>query len=480
MTVSLATHTDPRRAASKAILEQAHVGPYLTSLLPKTRVPASIHEVLTLEDHASYYFPPERQAAFAFLRNGKKTVKLGELPDAGPPTLATCAARIAAIGSRVAYVDVTSPDVMLSPFRVARAVGLDLLPIHFGSRFRRLGNPRLKKLLGKKIDQPPSPSDRLRRAQMQVLLCGTHYGANYVEALWQHPSGLRLGGILSRGSARSVQLARQLSVPHYDSLEQVPPGAIEAAIVAVGGAGAALATSLLERGIPVLAEHPVEPDALEALLALAARERRVFHLNSHFGDLETIVPFVHHCAELRQRTPLLFLHAQFNPRTAFSLIEILGRAIGALEPFSIGGPAPLPAGHGVRRAARLRHRQRDPRRGRRHPALPAGGLGRGRRQRDPGQPPGDGRLRRRQPAARRNLRPGPVADPPRSHPAAPAALVVAARPARRARRPTRAAASVPAPTPWRSTASPSRSPAAPCRRCRGPSTCSASPGSGAP
>lgn len=179
---------------------------------------------------------------------------------------------------------------------------------------------------------------------MQVLLCGTHYGANYVEALWQHPSGLRLGGILSRGSARSVQLARQLAVPHYDSLEKVPPGAIDAAIVAVGSAGPALAAALLERGIPVLAEHPVEPDALAGLLALAARERRVFHLNSHFGDLETIVPFVHHCAELRQRTPLLFLHAQFNPRTAFSLIEILGRAIGALEPFAIGAPAPLPAG----------------------------------------------------------------------------------------------------------------------------------------
>lgn len=149
VTVSLATHTDPRRAANKAILEQAHVGPYLSSLLPTARIPGSPAEVTTLEEHATYYFPPHRLVAFDFLRrSGLPPVRLAEIPDAGPPTAVGLAARLAAAGVRVAVVDVTSPDVALGPFRVARAVGLDLLPIHFGERLRRLANPRLKKLLG--------------------------------------------------------------------------------------------------------------------------------------------------------------------------------------------------------------------------------------------------------------------------------------------------------------------------------------------
>jgi yersiniabactin synthetase, thiazolinyl reductase component len=179
---------------------------------------------------------------------------------------------------------------------------------------------------------------------MQVLLCGTNYGANYLEPLWQHPGGLRLAGILSRGSERSRQLARSLSLPHYASLDAVPAGAVDAAVVAVGGGGAELAHALLGRGIPVLAEHPVEPADLEALLQKAARVGKVFHLNSHFGDLETVAPFVHHCAEMRQRSPLFFVSAHFNPRTAYSLFDILGRCLGPLEPFSVGRPAAAPEG----------------------------------------------------------------------------------------------------------------------------------------
>lgn len=179
---------------------------------------------------------------------------------------------------------------------------------------------------------------------MQVLLCGTHYGASYIEALWQHPAGLRLAGILSRGSEYSRQLARQLSVPYYASLEAIPAGAIDAAVVAVGGDGATLAEALLERGVHVLAEHPIDPEPLASLLQTAARLGRVFHLNSHFADLETVAPFVDHCTELRRHGPTLFVNAQMNPRTAFSLIEILARALGTLEPFALGRPGEAPEG----------------------------------------------------------------------------------------------------------------------------------------
>ena len=46
--------------------------------------------------------------------------------------------RLRAQGIRVAIVDVTSRDVASGPFRVARAVSPDLMPITFGHGLERL------------------------------------------------------------------------------------------------------------------------------------------------------------------------------------------------------------------------------------------------------------------------------------------------------------------------------------------------------
>ncbi|HKH50047.1 MAG TPA: TOMM precursor leader peptide-binding protein [Thermoanaerobaculia bacterium] len=156
--VALSTHTDPRAAARKAILELAHVGPYLVRLLAENaRIPGTPEEVESLDDHALYYAPSERLAAFDFLRAGE-SVPIGDLPAGDPPTLEICAERLAAAGLRVAAVDVTSPDVALGPFRVARVLGTDMQPIHFGERYRRLANPRLEQVLaGRPINPDPHP-----------------------------------------------------------------------------------------------------------------------------------------------------------------------------------------------------------------------------------------------------------------------------------------------------------------------------------
>jgi ribosomal protein S12 methylthiotransferase accessory factor len=156
--VALSTHTDPRAAARKAVLELAHVGPYLVRLLAeKARIPGAPEEVESLDDHALFYAPPERLAAFDFLRAGE-TVSLGDLPAGDAPSLEGCAEHLAAAGLRVAAVDVTSPDVALGPFRVARALGTDMQPIHFGERYRRLANPRLERLLAGRAPNPdPHP-----------------------------------------------------------------------------------------------------------------------------------------------------------------------------------------------------------------------------------------------------------------------------------------------------------------------------------
>jgi ribosomal protein S12 methylthiotransferase accessory factor len=157
VSTALACHPNPRTAARKAILEQAHVQPYLCRILRTAKIPATPEEVLTLDDHALYYVPAGRRPAAEFLRGEGDLIPLGDLP-VGEATADFCVERLAAAGLRAAIVDVTSPDVAQSPFRVARALGTDLQPIHFGERFRRLGNPRLTELLGgRELNPHPHP-----------------------------------------------------------------------------------------------------------------------------------------------------------------------------------------------------------------------------------------------------------------------------------------------------------------------------------
>ena len=159
--VALSCHLDPRVAVRKAVLEQGHVGPYLTRKLVEHPVPATPADVHTLEDHAAYYFTPERLPAFDFLRRGGQAilpVQARDLPAVSEVSVAACAARLDKAGVRVAMVDVTSPDLRESPFRVARAIGLDVQPIHFGERFRRLVSARLDKHSGgRPLNPDPHP-----------------------------------------------------------------------------------------------------------------------------------------------------------------------------------------------------------------------------------------------------------------------------------------------------------------------------------
>lgn len=162
---------------------------------------------------------------------------------------------------------------------------------------------------------------------MQVLLCGSNYGSAYVRVLWHRPHGMRLAGILSRGSQRSRSLARELGTSHFTSPAELPAGAIDAAIVAVpGDAGARLTMAFLERGVHVLAEHPFDPVALGEALAIAREKKLALHVNSHFADVECIAQFIRH-ASRGANSPPIFANLAVNTRTAYSAVDILGRIL---------------------------------------------------------------------------------------------------------------------------------------------------------
>lgn len=140
-TIGLGTDLDPRAALRQAVLELGQTGPHLRRLmrsnaLPTPDAPASVREML---DHAAYYFPRERAAAFDRLRRGGGApVRLRDLVDVAPTrSLAACASELEAAGVRVALVDVTSADVATGPFRVVRAVSPDLQPISYGYGLER-------------------------------------------------------------------------------------------------------------------------------------------------------------------------------------------------------------------------------------------------------------------------------------------------------------------------------------------------------
>ena len=160
VSVALACHGDINVAMRKALLEQGHVMPYLCQLMNSgQRFPQQVHEVQSLEDHAAYYFSTTKTAAFDFMR---QPFEQAITPEDWPYPVVSDAAdlrqRLVNAGVDVAVVDVTAPDVALSPFSVARAVGVHMQPIHFGEQFKRVDNPRLRKLLkGQPVNNDPHP-----------------------------------------------------------------------------------------------------------------------------------------------------------------------------------------------------------------------------------------------------------------------------------------------------------------------------------
>ena len=159
-TLGLGTHPCLRTSIRKAILELGQTGPTLRNAMIKgdEPVPSAPGEVQTFRQHALFYLPAERNRAFDFLSNtSQPPLRVSAFKEASPAAAAELAAALEEAGVRVAIVDLTTPDLRDTPFRVVRAVGTDLQQIHCGYGRERLRNPRLWQLLKGTInlDIPP-------------------------------------------------------------------------------------------------------------------------------------------------------------------------------------------------------------------------------------------------------------------------------------------------------------------------------------
>lgn len=157
--IAISSHLRPRLAIEKAILEQAQAGYYHRRLLEEGRaIPRAASDVHTLVDHALYYFPKERARAFDFLDRGGE-LAARDLEEPLDASLGELGRRVSSAGLRAVIVDVTSPDLRPTPFRVVRALGPNFQQIHFGHRLARLGNPRLLARMTREPNPDPHPLD---------------------------------------------------------------------------------------------------------------------------------------------------------------------------------------------------------------------------------------------------------------------------------------------------------------------------------
>jgi ribosomal protein S12 methylthiotransferase accessory factor len=132
VTLGLGAARHAKDAVAKAILELGQTAPYLARVWRRGEVtlPATPQDVRTLRDHALYYCAEQHRPEFERWRNTPP----------GSPFLRSAEVRIA-------FADLTPPALADSPYRVVRALGCGLQPLHSRCGLERLACERLAGLL---------------------------------------------------------------------------------------------------------------------------------------------------------------------------------------------------------------------------------------------------------------------------------------------------------------------------------------------
>ncbi|MFD6096767.1 Gfo/Idh/MocA family oxidoreductase [Nocardiopsis flavescens] len=183
---------------------------------------------------------------------------------------------------------------------------------------------------------------------LRTVVCGTGFGRFYTRALRLLPQDFEPVGILARGGDFSRAYAREQGLPLYTSVADLP-GGVDAACVAVGsavsgGPGAEIARALLDRGVHVLQEHPVHHDELAGLLRAARGAGLVYHLDPFYRYVAPVGRFLDAAARMRRRGPVLAVDATSALQVLYPLLDVLGRALGGLRPWTVAAPPPADPG----------------------------------------------------------------------------------------------------------------------------------------
>ena len=142
---------DPELAAAKALFEISQLRPAVVRhVTTASGYPAQYGDVRTIRDHSTFHAAPANLRETEFLMTPRAVVPMADLVNHATGStagdLARCVSALRTAGCRVAYADLTTPDVAPFPIRVVRTIATGLQPIHFGFGMERLGGRRLFEL----------------------------------------------------------------------------------------------------------------------------------------------------------------------------------------------------------------------------------------------------------------------------------------------------------------------------------------------
>ena len=148
--IGMGCHTDPGVALTKAIFEMCQGRPAearrFVDKPPRGRL-VKYEDVKTLDDHSAFASLPENRDEFAFLWASGDRRRIQDVPNPSSGDLerdlAYCVEALGALGSRVAYADLTLPDVSPYGIHAVRVLATGLQPVHFGHDMTRFGGRRL-------------------------------------------------------------------------------------------------------------------------------------------------------------------------------------------------------------------------------------------------------------------------------------------------------------------------------------------------
>lgn len=182
---------------------------------------------------------------------------------------------------------------------------------------------------------------------LDVVVAGTGFGRIYLDALAKGDPAFRLVGILARGGTTSRALAEEAGVPLYTRIDDVPDSTDIACVVvrsgATGGPGTELARHFLQRGIHVLQEHPVHHSDIAACLQSARQGHAAYAVNTLHPNLAPVRRFLAAASALRDRQTPHYIDITCNSQMLYPLLDLAGRAVGGMRPWSFGEPASAPA-----------------------------------------------------------------------------------------------------------------------------------------
>lgn len=174
----------------------------------------------------------------------------------------------------------------------------------------------------------------------KVVVVGTRFGQVYLEAFRNPDLPFELAGILAAGSERSQACAQRYQAPLFTSPDQIPDDVELAAVVIrgglLGGRGSTLAQTLMARGLHVLQEHPLHHDELAQNLKAARKHKVVYQLNPFYTHVAPVRRFVAAARELLSRQKPLYIDAACGFQLAYSMLDIIGSALGGVRPWHFG------------------------------------------------------------------------------------------------------------------------------------------------